>query len=83
MSRHPRSNTDDPTAERTADSSTQTASGLGTPRPGPGVERNRQPDDDPVRRTGEERDTTPRRYEQTTDDDPVMPAEDSSLNTKI
>jgi hypothetical protein len=68
MSRPTRSRLDDPTAERTAD---------------PVPERSRADDEDVVRRTAEERDHTPRRYEQAEDDDPVMPDEDSSLNTKI
>ena len=68
MSRPTRSRLDDPTAERTAD---------------PVPERSRAEDEDIVRRTAEERDYTPRRYEQPQDDDPVMPGEDSSLNTKI
>lgn len=58
MERDPRSTTDDPTAERTAD-------------------------DIAVRRVPEGRDETPRRYERDTEDDPVMPAEDPSLGTKI
>jgi hypothetical protein len=82
MSRHERSKTDDPTAERTADQSTQTASGVGAERNGPGVERNRQVDDI-LARTPDEHATTPRRYDQRTEDDPVMPSEDPSLGTKI
>ena len=68
MSRPDRSRLDDPTAERAAD---------------PVPERSRAGDEDVVRRTAEERDYTPRRYEQAEDGDPVMPDEDSSLNTKI
>ena len=68
MSRPTRSRLDDPTAERTAD---------------PVPERNHADDEEIVRRTAEERDYTPRRYEQPKDDDPVMPGGDSSLNTKI
>jgi hypothetical protein len=67
MSRPPRSRLDDPTAERTAD---------------PVPERN-QDADDCVRRNAEERDYTPRRYEQPEEADPVMPGADSTLNTKI
>ena len=46
------------------------------------VERN-QAREEVVRRTSQERDYTPRRYEQPTEEDPVMPSPDSSLNTKI
>ncbi len=62
-----------PTAERTADQSTQSASGLGAERPGHG--RERQYDDD--KRADDrldDRDDT---------DDAAMPADDASLNTKI
>ena len=81
MNRDRRSTLDDPTAERAADQSTQSASGLSAGREGPGVERNRTTDD-VVNRADLE---TPRRYEQPLedDDDPVMPADDSTLNTKI
>jgi hypothetical protein len=49
---------------------------------GPGVERNRDQVEDVVNRTGPN--TTPRRYEQPVDEDEtVMPANDSTLNTKI
>ena len=48
-----------------------------------GHERNKAEHEDIVRRTHEERDYTPRRYEQPADADPVMPSEDSTLNTKI
>ena len=74
MTRPDRTRLDDPTAENTSDTSTPSASGLGA---------GRQPPEDVVRRKAEERNPTPRRYEQPTDDDPVMPADDSSLNTKI
>jgi hypothetical protein len=89
MTRDPRSRLDDPTAEGTTDQSTETASGLTTgegERPadkGPGVERNKMLDEHAVRRTPQGRDTTPRRYEQPADDDPVMPTDDPSLGTKI
>jgi hypothetical protein len=90
MTRERRSNMDDPTAELTADQTTQSASGLSSERNGPGVDRNREVEpernrelDDPARRTREEHDATPRRYEQRTEDDPVMPSDDSSLGTKI
>ena len=68
MSRPSRSRLDDPTAERTAD---------------PVPERSRADEGDVVRRNAEERDYTPRRYEQPDDADPVIPGEDSSLTTKI
>jgi hypothetical protein len=99
MSRDPRSTVDDPTAERPADRTTQSEGGLTAGRlsaesddraappapPADAAERNRMVEDDPVRRTADERDldTTPRRYEHQTDDDPVMPSEDPSLGTKI
>lgn len=95
MNRDPRSRLDDPTAERTTDGSTETASGLttgrsgpdaSTPAPdreGPGVERNRTVDETAIRRRPEGRDTTPRRYEQPAEEDPVMPTDDPSLGTKI
>ena len=70
MNRPDRTRLDDPTAERTSD---------------PVPERNRASKDDVVRRTSEERDFTPRRYDQPADadGDPVMPSEDPSLNVKI
>lgn len=74
MTRPDRTRLDDPTAEKTADTSTPSASGLGA---------GQDTLEDVVRRKGQERDPTPRRYEQPTDDDPVMPAEDATLNTKI
>lgn len=58
-----------PTSERTADQSTQSASGLGAERPGDGPER--QYDDD---KRLDDRDNT---------EDAALPADDSSLNTKI
>jgi hypothetical protein len=76
-----------PTAERTSDQSTPSASGLTAERPGPGPER--QYDDDVVPRTPEGH-QTPRNYDRAekfeqgdNTDDPVMPSDDSSLNTKI
>ena len=83
MNRDRTSSSNDPSDEPTAEQSTQTASGLSSTRPGPGVERNRAPDKDVVDRTGA--DTTPRRYDQPieNDEDPVMPGDDSTLNTKI
>lgn len=70
MTRPDRTRLDDPTAERTND---------------PVPDQNRAPSEDVVRRSSEERDYTPRRYEQPAeeDGDPVMPSEDPSLNVKI
>jgi hypothetical protein len=82
VSRQERSTTDDPTAERTADPLTHTPDGDGPAREGPGAERLRQTDDI-LARTPDEHATTPRRYDQRTEDDPVMPSEDPSLGTKI
>ena len=75
MNRDRRSSSNDPTAEATADQSTQSASGLSSGR-------NRAGADD--RFAGEPL-YTPRRYEQPIedDDDPVMPGDDATLNTKI
>jgi len=56
MKRPRRSRLDDPTAENSADAV---------------PERNRIKNEDLVRRTAEERDYTPRRYEQSTKEDPV------------
>ena len=69
MTRPDSTRLDDPTAEQTGD---------------PVPEQNRA-HEDVVRRTGHERDHTPRRYEQPAeaDGDPVMPSEDPSLNVKI
>ena len=69
MTRPDRTRLDDPTAERTGDAV---------------PERNRA-QEDVVRRTSDERDYTPRRYDQPAeaDGDPVMPSEDPSLNVKI
>lgn len=71
----------DPTAEGTSHQSTQTASGLTGGRPEQ-LEGDRERHEDPIARTRAERHTTPRRYETDAADD-VMPADDSSLNTKI
>lgn len=74
-----RQNQSDPTAERTAEQSTQTASGLsGGRRPDGGPEH----DEDAINRNVEERYETPRKYEEG-DTDPTMPSDDSTLNTKI
>jgi hypothetical protein len=70
-----------PTAERTADQSTPSASGLTAGRPGVNPERQYDDDEDVVARTDQGQADTPRKYEQ--DDDEVMPSDDSSLNTKI
>ena len=59
-----RTNQSDPTAERTADQSTQSNSGLGNARPGPGPEFN----EDVFNRSDEVRYDTPRRYEDHEDD---------------
>lgn len=82
MTRDRRSRLDDPTAERTADQSTQKEGGLGIPPDRPGAEGYRETED-LVPRTPEEHDTTPRRYEQRTEDDPVMPPDGPSLRTEI
>jgi len=76
MNRDNRSSSNDPTAERTSDQSTQSASGLSAGRNRPDSDRdavNQQPLE------------TPRRYDQPIedDDDPVMPFDDTTLNTKI
>ena len=82
MNRDNRSSSQDPTSERAVDQSSESASGLAGGREGPGVERNQADADLVNRRTA---DTTPRRYEQPLEDDsdPVMPADDATLNTKI
>ena len=77
----------DPTAERTAEQSTQENSGihggLQDVRPGPGPELAREADaEDVLNRSADERYETPRQYE-LENTDPTMPADDSSLNTKI
>ena len=80
MNRDRRSSSNDPTDEAAAQS-TQSASGLSGGREVSGVAPDRL--DDTVNRTAE--DITPRRYEQPIEDDedPVMPGDDSTLNTKI
>ena len=82
MNRDRRSSSNDPTDEPAVDQSTQSASGLSQDRVGPGVERNRSLDPDAVNSGTEE---APRRYDQPIeeDDDPVMPADDATVNTKI
>ena len=69
MNRNGRASSHDPTAELTADGSAQSASGLSTARPGPGVVRNR--DEEIVNRS--QPDPTPRRYEQPLEEDPDPP----------
>ena len=69
MTRPRRTRLDDPTAENTADQSTGSASGLTSGRD----TRNRADSEELIRRTSEERDSTPRRYDQPAEADPVMP----------
>jgi len=78
---------DDPTAERTADQTTQGAAGLhrsvGASPPGSPSEAGRDADDTAYRNDGDLYET-PRRYDwKDNDEDPVMPSDDSTLNTKI
>jgi hypothetical protein len=75
MNRDRRSSSNDPTAERTAAQSTQSASGIAQDRQGT----------DDRGEPGRGALDTPRRYDQPIeeDDDPVMPSDDSTLNTKI
>ena len=70
MTRPDRTRLDDPTAEDTADTSTQSASGIGTPGVRHRAERSKGREEF-VRRTNSsrERDDTPRRYEQPTEED--------------
>jgi hypothetical protein len=81
MNRDRRSSSNDPTAEATADQSTQSASGLSSGRNRAGADRgtrgNEPSSTEPL--------YTPRRYDQPIedDDDPVMPGDDATLNTKI
>lgn len=80
-----------PAEERTSDQSTREAGGLHGGldgyRPGPGPELARERDvDDVLNRNAEKRYGTPRRYEEERGEepqDPTMPANDSTLNTKI
>lgn len=85
MNRDRRSSSNDPTDEPSSDQSTQTASGLS----GSDEDASSQPPRGPGR-SGDAVGSaaaleTPRRYEQPLeeDDDPVMPADDPTLNTKI
>lgn len=84
MNRDRRSSSNDPTDEPVASPSSETPSGLSGGRPGPGVEFNAEYAEDVVNRADADT-STPRRYEQPVDDDgdPVMPSDDSTLNTKI
>ena len=84
-----RTNPSDPTAERTSEQSTQTASGLSGGRGGPEVASERQADE-VLDRSAEERYDTPRRYEHGDEGrtdreplDPALPSDDATLNTKI
>ena len=70
-----------PTAERTADQSTPSASGLTAGRPGVNPERQYDDDEDVVARTDHGQGETTRRYDEDPDD--VMPSDDAALNTKI
>ncbi len=81
MNRDDRSSSQDPTAEPVADQSTQTASGLSSGRGAP--EEGESPRDEEIINRREPN-PTPRRYEiPVEEEDPVMPADDSTLNTKI
>lgn len=66
----------DPTAEDTADQNTQSASGLTGGRPTPEQERN---DEHLTARRREDRRSKPEGETQ----DPALPADDSTLKTKI
>ena len=79
-----RPNPADPTSERTAEGSTQSASGLSGDRPGPEEARRNDDKDDLAPRGSEDaRSTPPRPQDPDRDHDPVMPTDDSSLGTKI
>lgn len=77
-----RPNPADPTAERTAESSTHTASGLSSGRPDMEQAHRNDDNDDLIPREGEDARASVRRDEGT-DEDPVMPTDDASLGTKI
>ena len=83
MNRDRRSSSTDPASEPVSDRSSQSDSGLSSGRPAPDAERDRDYTEDVVNRSAPV--DTPRRYEQPLEDDedPVMPADDSTLNTKI
>jgi hypothetical protein len=79
MTRPRRTRLDDPTSENTAsDQSTESASGLTAGRD----TRNRADSEELIRRTSEERDKTPRRYDQPAEADPVIPSKDARLPPK-
>jgi hypothetical protein len=65
-----RTNQSDPTAERTADQSTQSSGGIGGDRPGRGQDAG----EDVFNRNEEVRYDTPRRYEED-DDRPLNPGD--------
>ena len=81
MNRDRRSSSNDPTAEPAVDQSTQSASGLSSGT-GPDVNDRTRETRGEVARAGLD---TPRRYDQPMedDDDPVMPTDDATVNTKI
>jgi hypothetical protein len=81
MTRTP--NPSDPTSERTADESTQTASGLSGGRPGakPAGADDRELDE-MIPREGEDERTSSRRRDDGANE-PALPSDDASLNTKI
>jgi hypothetical protein len=83
MNRDERSSSNDPTSEAVSDQSAKSASGPSGGPSGPGVEGNGDYTEEVVNRN--EPVSTPRRYEQPIEDDgdPVMPTDDSTLNTKI
>jgi len=83
MTRADRSRLDDPTAENAQDQTTPGASGLTAGRSSEEVAHKRAADDDLVVRKPAPPNAAPRRYEQPADEDPVMPSDDPSLNTKI
>jgi hypothetical protein len=86
MTEHERRTIQHPADEREADTSTQSATGrtAGKSAPdGPGVERSRARDDDEIANRIPPRHETPRRYDERSGEDPVMPADDPSLGTKI
>jgi hypothetical protein len=77
MNRDNRSSSNDPTAEPARDQSTQSASGLTAGRRSRPDKSSDLVDLQPL--------DTPRRYDQPIedDDDPVMPSDETTLNTKI
>jgi hypothetical protein len=84
MNRDGRSSSNDPTAEGKADGATPAGSVLPAFRPEPNVEPVPASEEEVLNR--QTADTTPRRYEQPLAEDadePVMPAADSTLTTKI